>query len=76
MEMRFIRIITCSDCPFSGHETDSKKDTIVHFCTHAENMNIEQLHAVQIDGKIYPITSVTERQCSIPFWCKLPKETI
>ena len=76
METRFIQILTCKDCPFSGHKTDARINATTYFCTYPENMEIDQLPAEEVNGELYPITMTShyDNGREIPFWCKLPSK--
>jgi hypothetical protein len=88
MEIRYIEIKTCKDCPHNGLSVDSRRNKVVHFCIYKENKKIDQLPTEEINGNFYPIvenidpsgefTEYKKEQMKvhIPWWCRLSKPDI
>ena len=71
MNVKYVKIMSCTDCEFSGHTVRGSKVTFI--CSNPIHKDLP-VPKEEIDRKYFPITASNQptfRMCPIPDWCKL-----
>lgn len=85
MEERYLRINSCTLCPYTGHASNRHTNTITFICCNPIHYGMDkpkgEWHPCvplleRIGDKFYPITHITKdiHDNPIPDWCKLPSK--
>lgn len=74
-EERYLRINSCTLCPYTGHSGSAHNRTVTFFCCNPIHSELDKPREKMGDN-YYPITHITEdyKDNPIPEWCELPSK--